>query len=128
MEAKGIRAEELATLVRRPKTEAQARLEKDWEKMSDHPRLQGSPGTAAGLSQARHRACRRRGRGERERGEGGLTTQVVLTDNDLKPEGYEDFDMSMEIIDHYSLRLRHTPYERGHKIKDEEAFGAMRAR
>ena len=38
VEAKGIRAEELASLVRRPKTEAQARLEKDWEKMSDHPR------------------------------------------------------------------------------------------
>jgi len=38
VEAKGICAEELASLVRRPKTEAQARLEKDWEKMSDHPR------------------------------------------------------------------------------------------
>jgi len=36
--AKGIRAEELATLTSRPKTEAQARLEQDWDKMFAKPR------------------------------------------------------------------------------------------
>ena len=36
--AKGIRAEELATLTNRPKTEAQTRLEKDWDKMFAKPR------------------------------------------------------------------------------------------
>eukprot|EP00967_Tisochrysis_lutea_P146465 scaffold276510_cov28-Tisochrysis_lutea.AAC.1 len=48
-----------------------------------------------------------------------FSTQVLLTDNDLEPEGNEEFEISSEII------IAFTPYERGHKIKDEEAVGAI---
>ena len=45
-----------------------------------------------------------------------LDEQVALIDNDPEPEGDEEFHISMEII------ITFTPYERAHKIKDEEAF------
>ena len=44
-------------------------------------------------------------------------TQVALLNNDIEPEGDEEFDNFLEII------ITFTPhaYERGYKINDEES-------
>ena len=46
-------------------------------------------------------------------------TQVVLLDEDLEPEAETEFDASQKIT------ITFTPYEKGHKIKDEEALSAI---